>query len=346
MPVAPIQFQNSTPRSAERGMSLVSLLVVAAIVGMTLVLTLQLYGTQLNMNRFMEQKSDIVDMKAQLLHILADPAICTCQVNPNLTTDPGVDKQGLYFNSTATNQSITLNSIRAGCAASDPAVIKVAQPYGNNGATVTGIQLTNLSPTGVLGQWYGKWNVQIQANGKTMRPVEVSQFFAIDPTALATTPSHVFISPCLSTEVNSAGGIGSLGSCPSGGASGPWHMIGQPGMIGTYCIQETEQPAATYFAAKAACANMLTAEGYGPAHICEHNEWISACSATGMPNMAGNWQWVEDLDGDYGSLHGGTGVTNDDYCTNAPASCKTVCYGSVNSSDNIRPSNKFRCCIR
>jgi len=115
-------------------------------------------------------------------------------------------------------------------------------------------------------------------------------------------------------------------SCPSG-----WTMIGDPGAIGTYCIETNERAATSYFNAKSICAG-LKPTGFSWAHLCDHNEWYVAClNGTGLSNMTNNWEWVSDFRnstvGGHAFIAGNGG-------------CDTV------HSDGISDPVAFRCCLR
>src|SRR5690606_9236144 len=90
------------------------------------------------------------------------------------------------------------------------------------------------------------------------------------------------------TELGGGGGGGGITSCPSG-----WTMIGDPGKTTTFCIQSNEQPATNIMTAIVNCININDAT-HGRAHLCTHNEWVTACTVggTGLTGMTNGWEMI------------------------------------------------------
>ncbi len=254
------------------------------------------------------------------MQLMQDQDKCTCQVNPMVTQDDFNDA-ALRFDTTKIDGSgvINVKRIRENCAPSDPVVVEEGQGVGE-GLFVDKVDLVNLVPTGNPNEWRGKWRVTFQnaVERTAVPPVEVYQYFFVDPTSAAATPSSAIVERCKGKSVP-----GVVTACPP-----LMTIVGTPGQFGSFCIDQVQRAAAQYMNAKTICGNYRE-PGYGPSRLCDHNQWLAACLANTDPSFLDGWEWIADND-DGGSITLG----------GSPGNC------SPNSSATLSTPMPYRCCVR
>lgn len=129
-------------------------------------------------------------------------------------------------------------------------------------------------------------------------------------------------------------------ACPTG-----MNMVGVPGMRASYCIDHKPRAAATYPNAITACYNINdTANGNGRAHLCNYNEWITACHHDLSAEMKSQWEWVM-----MASFGNKPGIAPADYTNNVTAvggSPDNTCFSnSIDSATFGAITHQFRCCL-
>jgi len=189
------------------GFSLVEMLVAVGILSV-LGLAFATFVTSNTKNlKFIEQKADSLEFRNYLILSLQNSSICTCQLNPTLTTDDSNDAN-LEFNSEIVDgsQVINIRRLRTGCAATDPLLANEGQTF-PSGLKLEKIELRNLLPTGVTNEWQGdiviSWNESSVSSA--LKPISYRQKFLIDPTSPST---NRIVSMCLANTGNLNGSIG------------------------------------------------------------------------------------------------------------------------------------------
>lgn len=295
-------------------------MVAAVVIAITVGGLSALMTSQLRASQTITHGLDILDLRSQLQIVLSSSQNCGCQLNPDLSTDTA-NNPNLIFDPTLVDGSnrLILQSIRAGCAASSPAIVARGQNLGN-GYQISDLSFSELRPTGNPNQWQGMWKVSIVDPNNS--PVHGFEHYQIVNTRnISATESAV--DSCQGT--NSPSG---LSGCPAGMA-----MIGGPGLIGSYCIDINPRSAAGFRDAKTVCNT--AAAGFGPAHLCDHNEWFAGCRSGLMTGMT-NGEQVADFDGTSTMLTAGPGMHS-----SAPGvSCSQAGWTYLTSA------RAFRCCIR
>ncbi|KHD89350.1 MAG: hypothetical protein OM95_04295 [Bdellovibrio sp. ArHS] len=205
----------------ESGQSLVQALVGVGIIALMAATFAQMYVSQQKQLRSLEQKSEALDIKAQIITTMQNADACTCQLNPDLTTDDANDAN-LKFDSTIVDgsQEIKTNVLRTGCIAQAATIVTTNQTLGS-GLEVESVALKNLKPTGVANVWTGEWSVTWKAKSFAATPlkaIKVAQKFIIDTTSPASTPNNRLIKSCIDTSerIKVASGQGALGTNPLG----------------------------------------------------------------------------------------------------------------------------------
>lgn len=83
-----------------------------------------------------------------------------------------------------------------------------------------------------------------------------------------------------------------IADCPDG-----FSRVGPGGARGSFCIEQQQEPAASFLQAMTECATMPTSTGAVP-HLCTMEEWYIACSQgpdLGEPSvddLVNAWEWV------------------------------------------------------
>lgn len=234
---------------------------------MAIVFTSMISSNQKSMT-WLAQKSDLVDLRSQLISTLSNATICSCQINPNLTADNSNDAN-LVFNSNITNGTPLINMIRirSGCGASDPIVAQAGQKL-PNGLVISSVQLANIRPTTspATTAWTGEFTINFNQDPRSLpvRPVTMNARLT-----LATPfPSTVqIISACSAasaggvaidwiatsgaiTSANSfcisAGYAGSTGMCRSSATMRTSSCTNEGGSFGMFVIEEDPNSANLY----------------------------------------------------------------------------------------------------
>lgn len=115
--------------------------------------------------------------------------------------------------------------------------------------------------------------------------------------------------------------------CPAG-----WVLVGSPGQRSTFCIQTNTQATSNstkgYFEAKNDCRGMSSPTA-GQAHLCTHDEWYRACTASVISSTtnSNDREWMADATKDSASIYA------------YGSDCKDV--GDISKSTPLR----YRCCL-
>lgn len=286
-----------------------SVVLAGAIVGIVSLAGLSAFSLFNQSNQYMQRSFERTDLMRQLESVLRDANTCSCQLNPNLTADDTYDT-GLRVNSTVVDGSGTMNvgQVREGCAITNPVFASEGKNLGH-GLVIDKVQLVDLAPAGNGLEWRGKWRISFltELGSSALQPVELFQFFYLDPVSVAASPTAAIIERCKGATTAS----GLIDACPAG-----MSMVGASGQFGTYCIDTVERSAKKYLDAEYACG-IFRPTGFGPAHLCNQNEWYAACTAGVDPSFInGTWEWIDDNDDTGAPMKGGggsCGSTNDDY---------------------------------
>lgn len=270
----------------ESGFSVMEALIAAGLLGMVAMLAARMTTSHISSLRFLGNKADTIDIKMQMQQVFANSDNCACQLNPDLTVDDSNDAN-LTFNPTITDgsQSLSLLRLKAGCALTSPVITA-------NGAAISSdlfadrVEFADLRPTENPNEWNGVWRVRLRAAREriSLAFLDVPQTVNIQQTG----PNSAKIVSCKGPV-----SPGILAACPPGMA-----MIGPPNSIGTFCIHTNRQPATGLFQAKSACYNV--GAGFGPGHLCDHNEWFAGCTdpSNAFADGTGVAEVVADFDGE------------------------------------------------
>jgi len=306
-----------------RGFSLTGMVIAVGILGVTVLSSAAIMSSMARSSRYAAQRNLVGELRERFKRDIRDVTICNCHLNPNLTQDDSNDAN-LRVNSTVTDGSgvVNLTRIREGCAVTDPVVAELGQNLGE-GLLVDGIFLAGLVPTRNLNEWRGTWRITFRtaAEGTPLAPLEVSQFFYLDPLSAVATPAAALIERCKGDTP------AVINDCPAGMA-----MVGLAGQFGTFCISQTEHGPGSrldFLAAKDACA-ASSPPGFGPLRMCDQNHWFAACEALGDPSFTdGREEWIDDAASDGApTVSGGAG------------NCAAVNFGGGSLDEN----HYFRCC--
>lgn len=307
----------------QRGFSVMEALVAAALLGTVAMTAATLSTSQNTALRFLAHKAESIDIKMQMQQVFANPDNCACQLNPDLTVDNSNDV-ALVFDPTRTDgsQRMELTNMKAGCLLSSPIIAADGQAITPD-LSVDNIDFAGLRPTGNAGEWTGNWRVQLRSAREriSLAHLEVAQTVMIQVTGPTT-------AKVISCKGPASPGI--LSVCPPGMA-----MIGPPNAIGTYCIHRQRQPIATFFQAKSACYNV--GAGFGPGHLCDHNEWFTACVDPSAPfdgSAVVAPELVSDFDGAQFAVTAGAGPGGD-----GPG-CRSVGFSQLTDPQG------YRCCLK
>jgi hypothetical protein len=106
--------------------------------------------------------------------------------------------------------------------------------------------------------------------------------------------------------------------------------IGDAGKRSTYCIDTAARADSNYASAVTTCFTLTNDTSVGNAHLCDFNEWTTACVRSAVSSMDG--LHTEIVSSAYGS---GSAII-----TVGQGSCAS------NGSSSANTSNAFRCCVR
>lgn len=239
-----------------------------------------LHDRQLKSYKLIEQRSELNDLRFTLETQFRETTSCGCLLSTPAFT----------VNTTLTDgsQVLTVPQIRLNeCVPSSPNIVAVDQFI--SGMTVTQIALVDLraeTPT----TWNGRWQIRLSnILGLPEQYLIMNQSVALDPVTLASTPTATRILSCVSRI---AGRV--VDTCAAG-----WVRVGPPGAVGTFCVDQNERAALTQSEAVVACGSVVNQpNNSGPAHLCNHTEWYSACRlATDMGGKTDNFEWNTEFGG-------------------------------------------------
>jgi len=281
-----------------RGLTLVEVLVGAAMIGGVALVSASLITSQSTSSQYIAAKTAALELGEQLNMVMNDPANCSCQLNPDLTADNSNDP-ALYWAGAVTDGSarISVKVLKVGCDIASPVVARETNPAGPH-LTVSAVDFVDLRPTGTAGEWTGKFRVSFaQAAGKVqIAPVEIGQIVSVAPGG---PPGMARVNACKGTPASGGGGGGGgpVTDC------GVLAMMGPPGGQGTYCIERNLHPAADFFSAKLICGGPLPPgypPGAGPGYICQHSDYYLACKAGLLdPLPPQQHVWLGNFDTEY-----------------------------------------------
>jgi len=119
---------NSTRLKGTGGFSLIQGLVAISLLAIVSLLFATMVTNQFKMIRHVEQKSEMLDIRNHLLNTFSESDVCSCQLNPDLTTDSSNDPD-LRFDSCIIDgsQSIDVKKIKSGCEIDAPVVVEEGQ---------------------------------------------------------------------------------------------------------------------------------------------------------------------------------------------------------------------------
>lgn len=302
----------------QQGFSLGMVLIVAAVLGVGSLALSTLIVNARRQAAVVETRATIENIRGSLKLVLASSASCSCQLDPEKNT---ASASGLVVNTTdPTPADIDMAEFRLGCdfASADKTFLKVNTAVPNFQPTVipTRIQVRGLKSVGAP-VYTGTLAISFRDPNDTQTfLLNLPLQLAVDPTA--GTPSARPTDSCAMAS-------GGIATCPSG-----WVMVGSPGVLGTFCVQETRRAAATQFNAVTTCGQLIPA-GYGRARLCDYASLFAACSIAGVSNItAGSGEWANMYFAPSGNLIGLIGGVG---------SCSGFSFTSLSSS------LPFRCCL-
>lgn len=204
----------------QAGFSLVEVLISAAAVLVVIFALISLLVSQQKEVKALFQKSDILELKNQMIQTLADPDVCSWQLK---------DKVLNVSSTTTTTKSpttITLPQLYFGSSTASPVLAEAGQrlPASTNNVNVANIILKDIVSTGRPNQFMGTLEVSFDESSlvRSLRPISIQQVLNVEPTDPA---SAKRISSC-GRGVAEAGGTGDGEAFP-----GIWTLEGE--MLGT-----------------------------------------------------------------------------------------------------------------
>lgn len=205
------------------GQSLVQVIVSLGVIAVLAVAVMTLLVSQASSIRYLEQRSESLEVKNLLSLTFQNADNCTCQINPNSTID-NFNDANLWFDSAVVDgsQSISVKKLKSGCALDAPILIAEGQTM-NSGLIVDKIDLVNLKPTSNLNEWQGDWRVKWVDSGNLARahkPIIIkAQRFVIDMVAPSIL-NHRLVSLCagVGSQLRIESGTGVLPDNCAGGA--------------------------------------------------------------------------------------------------------------------------------
>lgn len=303
------------------GFSILEVLISFAIMSIGLAAMLSLMSMQNKEIRANLEKLQALEVERVLISALNNGSTCLHLVN-----NPAV----LTFDSTAitplTPAVVTPTlPIYANVVGGipGPTVAQVGQPLSSEPGSLVVGSIDLKITSGSAGNYLGYWEVGFNHTKlvRPIKPIRVNMIFGADD-------STVTAAKILSCNLESAGGGGGgLTSCPAG-----MNMVGIPGKYTTYCIEANERTAQTYSVAVNTCYAINDAT-VGHAHVCNYDEWNTACTNGSASTMAGNWEWISVPYGHSSDANGYVlvvGLSN--------------CFSS--SYSFIGHAYPFRCCLR
>lgn len=239
-----------------------------------------LHDRQLKSYKLIEQRTELNDLLFTLETQFRETTSCGCLLSsPTFTVNTTL---------TDGSQILSVPQIKLNeCVPASPNIVAVDQVIA--GMTVTNIELVDLraeTPT----TWNGRWQIRLSnILGLPEQYLIMNQSVALDPITLAATPTATRILSCVSRI---AGRV--VNTCAPG-----WVRVGPPGAIGTFCIDQNERPELTQSDAVVACGSVVNQpNNSGPAHLCNHSEWYSACRlAADMNGKTDNFEWNTEFGG-------------------------------------------------
>ncbi len=302
----------------QKGFSILEALVAAGLLGIVAMLAASLVSSQNASVRYLAQKADTIDIKLQMNHVFSNPDNCACQLNPDLTVDNSNDAALEFnsnFNPSDPPKSMNVRRVRVGCALTSPLIAEENQQLSPD-IRIARVEFGDIRPTGNPNEWEGVWRVSFASTAERVAvlPAEFKQVVTVQPTIAP----NVKVVSCKGPV---AAGI--IVSCPASMA-----MVGPPNAIGTYCIDRTRRNAPDFFAAKSACFNVDPQ--FGPAHLCDHNEWFTGCINGAFTDgfAGGAGESISDFDGVQWLTTAGS------------ANCNSIFYRQITDP------GPFRCCIK
>lgn len=208
----------------DSGQSIVQALMGLGLIAITAATFAQMYVSQQKQLRSLEQRSEALDLKAQLMTTLQNADVCACHLNPALTLDDSNDAN-LKFNSTVIDgsQEIKVHKLSSGCIAQASVIVSKNQVL-SSGLEVESISLKNMKPTGVANTWTGDWTISWKEKSFAATPlksIKIGQKLILDTTSPGSTLTNRLVKGCIdnSDRVKTASGENVIGSNPLGEVS-------------------------------------------------------------------------------------------------------------------------------
>ncbi len=308
------------------GFSLVEILVGAALVGVVALVSASIVSSQTSSIRYVAQKSEVQDLKEQMLMALLAPNTCSCQLNPALTSDNSNDTN-LQWNSLVVDGSALMNvkNMKAGCALTSPVIVQEGQAITPD-LSVARVDFAALVPTGTPGEWQGKWRVSFTNRNERVpiAPLEVDTLVITGPPL--GTSLNIGVQACKGNRPS-----GLISTCPAGAV-----LVGPQNGIGSYCIEVLPRLGPDFLASKFLCSTNQP-PGFGPAHMCDHSEFFTACKDGVLDLATGTTPGEEEFLGDFDSEYA---MTFKHAMSSGTEDCTGVHY------EPLGVSKRFRCCWR
>ena len=157
-------------RLNSRGSMLVQVLISA---GLTAALALTLASLLLQQNKqikLMEQKSEIIDIKNEILMALSNPQVCGCNLNPSKLIPLGT-KPAIEFSSSPATFNLA-EGLRADCEISTPTFLKSGKKTLSN-LNVDHIKIASLTQVGATNNWNGRLEVKFSGSNIQLKDLSM-----------------------------------------------------------------------------------------------------------------------------------------------------------------------------
>lgn len=154
----------------QKGTMLVQVLISA---GLTTALALTVASLLVQQNKqikFMEQKSEIIDIKNEILMALSNPQVCGCNFNPAKLI-PLNSNSPIEFNTSPAELTIT-EGLRNDCNDSTIAFLKANEKTQSN-LKVESIKVSNLTRVGLTSNWNGRLKVKFSGSNIALKDLSL-----------------------------------------------------------------------------------------------------------------------------------------------------------------------------
>lgn len=171
----------------QRGSMIIQVLIAGGLMaGLSLTIA-SMYAQQNKQIKQMEQKSETIDIKNEILLSLANPHICACNLNPSKLLPAG-SGTAIQFNSSPAELDLTANGLRADCEASvDPFL--ASDKKTQSGLKIDSIKVTSLNRVGVTTDWNG--HLEVDFSGSAIKLRKISMPISVESTAVSPFQVHL-----------------------------------------------------------------------------------------------------------------------------------------------------------